>query len=440
MKPIINTELPGPNARFVIDIDNDYLSTSSTRPYPLVARSGKGCWVTDVDGNVFLDFAAGIATCSTGHCHPRVVDAIRDQAETLIHMSGTDFYYAEQTSLASRLSKLVPGDGAHRTFFSNSGTEAIEAAFKLARYYTGRKQFIAFNGAFHGRTMGALSLTASKTIQQRKFFPGVPGVIHVPYADCYRCVYGYESWHKCSVDCLNYIEDEVFKKIVSPEEIAAIFVEPIQGEGGYIVPPVFFHIELKMLAEKYDILYVADEVQTGMGRTGRMFATEYFNVVPDIIVLAKGIASGMPLGATVARAGIMEWESGAHASTFGGNPVSCQAARATIDVIEQESLIVKAEIYGNQLYRNLINLKDRYEFVDNVRGLGLMCAIDIVRSRETREGSQKLRDKIINAAFHKGLLLLGCGECGIRFSPSLVVREGEIDTCINILDDSMKRV
>jgi 4-aminobutyrate aminotransferase len=287
-----------------------------------------------VDDNVFLDFTAGIAVCATGHCHPRVVKAIKDQADLLLHMSGTDFYYPPQTNLAAKLAALAPGKGDKKVYFGNSGAEAVEAAFKLARWHSRRELNIAFFGAFHGRTMGALSLTASKTIQKKHYSPLVPGISHIPYPDCYRCPY--ERCHpKCDTECVSWLENTLFQTTIPPEEVAAIFVEPIQGEGGYIVPPVEFHRELFRVAQKYGILLVADEVQTGMGRTGRMFAMEHFGVDPDIIAVAKGIASGMPLGAMIARAEIMDWEAGSHASTFGGNPVSCQAALATISLLEE---------------------------------------------------------------------------------------------------------
>ncbi|HUL36614.1 MAG TPA: aminotransferase class III-fold pyridoxal phosphate-dependent enzyme, partial [Thermodesulfobacteriota bacterium] len=300
LSPHIATKLPGAEAKKVLRKDQKFVSQSYTRAYPLVVKKAKGMWVEDEDGNRFLDFTSGIAVCNTGHCHPRVVEAIRDQAGELIHMSGSDFYYGLQSTLASRLSEITPGKREKRVFFGNSGAEAIEAALKLARYHTKRPQILAFLGAFHGRTMGALSLTASKTIQKKHYHPFVPGITHIPYAYCYRCSYGL-SYPQCGIQCVRWIEETLFRTAMVPEEVAAIFVEPIQGEGGYIVPPPEFHQELSRLAKKYGILYVADEVQSGMGRTGKMFAMEHFGVVPDIVALAKGIASGMPLGAMVAR-------------------------------------------------------------------------------------------------------------------------------------------
>lgn len=330
MLPKLVTPLPGPRARAIIERDDRVISPSYTRSYPLVADRGEGAIVMDADGNRFLDFAAGIAVVATGHCHPKVVKAIQEQAARLIHMSGTDFYYENMVRLAEKLAGLVGGNSAHRVYFGNSGTEAIEASIKLARYHTGRGQFVAFMGAFHGRTMGSLALTGSKSVQKKGFFPLMPGAHHVPYAYCYRCAYG-KSPDSCGVECVKAIENELFRTTVPPEEVAAIFVEPVQGEGGYVVPPRKFFDELRKLADKYGILLVADEVQSGMGRTGKMFASQHFGLEPDVITLAKGIASGMPLGATVARAELMDWKPGAHASTFGGNPVAVAASLATIE-------------------------------------------------------------------------------------------------------------
>src|SRR5262245_39943295 len=334
--PWIRTELPGPRAGHLITTDERYTSPSYTRVYPLAVERGYGAVIEDVDGNRFLDFTAGIAVCSTGHCHPRVVAAIQQQAARLLHMSGTDFYYGPQGELAQKLAQIAPGAGAKRVFFTNSGAESVEAAFKLARYHTGRQHMIAFFGGFHGRTMGALSLTGSKVVQRRGFAPLIPLVSHVDYPNCYRCG-SRASGQSCCMESLSQLED-LFKRTVAPQEVAAIIVEPIQGEGGYIVPPPEFHRELRKLCDKQGILLVADEVQSGMGRTGKMFAMDHWGVVPDIVCLAKGIASGMPLGAIIARADIMDWGPGSHASTFGGNPVSCVAAVETTKLLEGELL------------------------------------------------------------------------------------------------------
>ena len=436
MKIEIKTVLPGPKAAELIEKDRIFVSPSYTRIYPLVADRGQGLWIQDVDGNVFLDFTAGIAVCATGHCHPRVVAAIKDQADRLLHMSGTDFFYAPQIVLAEKLASLLGTDQDYKVYFGNSGAEAVEAAFKLARWHTRRELNIAFYGAFHGRTMGALSLTASKAIQKKHYHPFVPGITHIPYPYCYRCSQ-HMSYPQCDLACVEWIEDTLFRTTLPPEEVAAIFVEPIQGEGGYIVPPPEFHQKLFQIAQKYGILYVADEVQSGMGRTGKMFAMEHFGVQPDIIALAKGIASGMPLGAMVARAEIMNWEAGSHASTFGGNPVSCRAALVTIEML-QESLMQNARIQGERLIQGLRALQQSQESMGDVRGKGLMVAVELVQDRETRTSAKKWRDAVIRKAFQKGLLLLGCGENSIRFCPALTVSAEQIDECLSIFDEAVR--
>lgn len=436
--PDIKTPLPGPRAAALIDVDHAHVSPSYTRIYPLVAEKGQGLWIHDPDGNTFLDFTAGIAVCTTGHCHPRVVNAIKEQAERLLHMSGTDFYYTPQIALADKLSQLAPGNGSNKVYFGNSGAEAVEAAFKLARWYTKRELNIAFFGAFHGRTMGALSLTASKAIQKKHYNPLVPGITHIPYAYCYRCPYNM-CYPECGIECVRWVEDTLFRTTMPPEEVAAIFVEPIQGEGGYIVPPPEFHIKLHEVAKKYGILLVVDEVQSGMGRTGKMFAMQHFGVAPDIIALAKGIASGMPLGAMVARSDIMVWEAGSHASTFGGNPVSCSAALATIELLEEE-LMENAKIRGELLLSRLRELQKSIECIGDVRGKGLMVGVELVKNRETKERASDWRNEVIQKAFRKGLLLLGCGENVIRFCPALTVTPEEIEACLSIFEETLREV
>jgi 4-aminobutyrate aminotransferase len=436
--PLIKTSLPGPRGKHLIQTDQTYVSPSYTRVYPLVVKEAKGVWVSDVDGNVFLDFTAGIAVCSTGHCHPDVVQAIRDQTERLLHMSGTDFYYEPQIVLAQKLASLAPGEGVKRTYFGNSGAEAVEAAFKLARYHTRRELNIAFFGAFHGRTMGALSLTASKTIQKKHYYPVVPGITHIPYAYCYRCPYNL-CYPQCGLECVRWVEETLFRTTMPPDEVAAIFVEPIQGEGGYIVPPPEFHRELYKIAKKYNILYVADEVQSGMGRTGKMFAIEHYGVAADILAVAKGIASGMPLGATIARAEIMDWEAGSHASTFGGNPVSCQAALTTIRLLQQV-LMANAAAQGNRMIDHLKELQKVYECMGDVRGKGLMIGVEFVKDRNTKERAGDWRNLIVRKAFERGLLLLGCGDNTIRFCPALTVTEEEVDVCLSIFEECVKEV
>ncbi|MEW6673420.1 MAG: acetyl ornithine aminotransferase family protein [Thermodesulfobacteriota bacterium] len=436
MKTEIKTVLPGPIAAGLIEKDRLFVSPSYTRVYPLVVDKAEGLWVRDVDGNVFLDFTAGIAVCATGHCHPRVVAAIKDQADRLLHMSGTDFFYVPQIALAEKLASLAGTNKDYKVYFGNSGAEAVEAAFKLARWHTQRELNIAFYGAFHGRTMGALSLTASKAIQKKHYHPFVPGITHIPYAYCYRCSY-HMSYPQCGLTCVEWIENTLFRTTLPPEEVAAIFVEPIQGEGGYIVPPPEFHQKLYQIAQKYGILYVADEVQSGMGRTGKMFAMDHFGVKPDIIALAKGIASGMPLGAMVARAEIMDWEAGSHASTFGGNPVSCRAALATIEML-QENLMENARIQGERLIQGLKDLQKLHECMGDVRGKGLMVAVELVQDRETKASARQWRDAVISRAFGKGLLLLGCGENSIRFCPALTVTADQVDECLSIFDEAVR--
>jgi 4-aminobutyrate aminotransferase len=430
--PDLHTELPGPKARHLIATDERFTSPSYTRVYPLAVARGEGMMLEDVDGNRFLDFTAGIAVCSTGHCHPRVVSAIQQQAGRLLHMSSTDFYNQPQCDLAVKLAAIAPGDAPKRVFFTNSGAEAIEAAMKLVRYHTGRKRMIAFSGAFHGRTMGALSLTASKATQRRGFGPLVPEIAHVAYPNPYRFGEG-------AVDATLRQFETLFRTTSPPEEVAAIFVEPIQGEGGYIVPPADFHRRLKALAEEHGILYVADEVQSGMGRTGRMFALEHFGVVPDIVCLAKGIASGMPLGAIVASGEIMNWPPGSHASTYGGNPVACAAALETIHLVE-ESLTANAARQGELLLSKLRELQTRHEMIGDVRGLGLMVGAELVRDRQKKTPAADERNALIQACFRRGLLLLGCGESTVRFCPPLVVEPEQIETAVEIFSAALDEV
>jgi 4-aminobutyrate aminotransferase len=436
--PQIKTALPGPRASKLIKLDGTYVSPSYTRIYPLVVKKATGLWVHDVDDNVFLDFTAGIAVNATGHCHPEIVNAIKKQADKLLHMSGTDFYYTSQIILAEKLALIAPGNEGKRVYFGNSGAEAVEAAFKLARWHTKRELNIAFFGAFHGRTMGALSLTASKTVQKKHYNPFVPGITHIPYPYCYRCAYNL-CYPECGIACVNWVEDTLFRTTIPPEEVAAIFVEPIQGEGGYIVPPPEFHKQMYKVAKKYGILYVVDEVQSGMGRTGKMFAIEHFDVNPDMMALAKGIASGLPLGALVARSDIMDWEAGSHASTFGGNPVSCQAAMKTIELLEQD-LMSNAAAQGDYLMTGLRELQKKHECMGDVRGKGLMVGVELVKDRESKAPARVWRTKIVKAAFERGLLLLGCGENSIRFCPALTVTQAEIDECLSIFDAAIQEV
>ena len=439
--PKIKTALPGPNAKRILAGDDKYISPSYTRSYPMVAKSGRGVVVTDVDGNDFFDFSAGIAVTSTGHCHPEVVAAIQKQAAELIHMSGTDFYYANMVELAERLSKIAPMAGPHKIYYGNSGAEAIEAALKMARYYTKRQNIIAFFGAFHGRTMGALSLTASKPQQKRRFAPLVPGVTHVRYPDVYRgCTGGAQDAEAFALGCARFIEEKLFKTTLPPEEVAAIFVEPIQGEGGYVVAPTPFMQELRRICDRHGILLVVDEVQSGIGRTGKWWAVEHTGVQPDIVCMAKGIASGMPLGVTMARADIMDWVPGSHASTFGGNPVCVAAALATLDVIEKEGLLANATEIGNYMRKRMEDWPRKYRLVGDVRGRGLMIGVEIVKDQATKEYGNAERDRIVEMAFERGILFLGCGPSTVRISPPLVVSREEADAAVDVLEECIEIV
>ena len=437
--PKLKTTLPGPNAKRVLEGDERYISPSYTRSYPMVAQQGRGMVVRDVDGNEFLDFSAGIAVTSTGHCHPEVVAAIQKQAGELIHMSGTDFYYESMVTLAERLSKIAPMPGPHKIYYGNSGTEAIECALKLSRYHTKRQNVIAFFGAFHGRTMGALSLTASKPQQKRRFAPLVPGVTHVRYPDVYREA-GTQNPEAFALSCARFIEEKLFRTTLPPEEVAAIFVEPVQGEGGYVVAPNVFLEELRRICDRHGILLVADEIQSGVGRTGKWWAFEHAGVEPDILCVAKGIASGMPLGVTISKAEIMDWAPGSHASTFGGNPVSVAAALATLDVIEREGLLRNATEVGNHMLKRMADWPAKHPLVGDVRGRGLMLGVEMVKDKKTKEYAAAERDRIVQAAFARGVLFLGCGPSTIRIAPPLIVTKAEADAALDVLDESISVV
>ena len=434
--PDIKTPLPGPRAKAIIEKDNQFVSPSYTRDYPFVIARGAGAVVEDVDGNRFLDCAAGIAVNSTGVSHPDVVKAITDQAQKFIHMSGTDFYYEPQVRLAEELASLVPIDGPVRTFFANSGTEATEAAIKMTRYHTKRQGIIAFFGAFHGRSMGSLSLTASKAIQRRGFAPFLPGVYHAPYPDTYRFN---GSADACAEASLAWIRDQIFVHLISPDEVAAIVVEPIQGEGGYIVPPKAFLQGLRELTSQHGIALVCDEVQSGMGRTGKMFAAEHFDLKADIVNIAKGIASGLPLGITCARAEMMAWPPGAHASTFGGNPVSCAAANATIKLLKDE-LIANAATVGAHLKDGLRALQQKHQLIGDIRGFGLMIGIELVKDRTTKERAVEERNAVVQAMFRRGILVLGAGRNALRLAPPLVLSKDQADSVLEALDQTLEKL
>ncbi len=426
--PDIRTDLPGPRAQELLERDHRFVSPSYTRAYPLVVARGSGAVIEDVDGNLFLDFTAGIAVTSTGHCHPDVVEAIQDQASRLIHMSGTDFYYEPQIDLAQRLAESAPGPSPKRVFFTNSGAEALEAALKLARWHTGRSRAIAFLGAFHGRTYGAMSLSGSKLVHRRGFSPLVPDIHHVPYPRGAEL----RETPGAGRQFVEQIEETVLKRTAPPDEVAAIFVEPIQGESGYQVPPPDFLPALRALCDRHGMLLVVDEVQSGMGRTGRLWAVEHWQVEPDIVCSAKGIASGMPLGAIIAKDEVMDWPSGSHASTFGGNPVSCRAALATLDLLEG-GYTANAAQRGEQLRQGLLRLQRQHREIGDVRGLGLMTAMDIVLENDRETPDPALRDQIVQTAFGHGLLLLGAGDSAIRFCPPLCVSAEQVETALRIL-------
>jgi 4-aminobutyrate aminotransferase len=434
--PRLVTPLPGPEARRLLKLDERYVSPSYTRDYPLVVRTGRGAMVEDVDGNIFLDYAAGIAVCATGHCHPEVVAAIQTQAAELIHMSGTDFYYARMAELAEKLASVAPGNEPKRVHFGNSGTEAVEAAIKLAKFHTKRDKLIAFNGSFHGRTLGALSLTASRAVQRKGFGTLIAGVFHMPYPDTYRGAYGIRPEH-AAADCLGFLENELFRRRVDPEEVAGIFVEPIQGEGGYLPAPVEFLQGLQKICRKHGILLVADEVQCGMGRTGKFWASQHAGIEPDIICTAKGIASGMPLSAIIARASVMTWPPGAHGSTFGGNPVCIAASLATIKLLE-EKYIANAAHMGDFILKRTANWREKFRNVGDIRGRGLMLGIEFVRDQKTREKAPDFRNTIVQLAFEKGLIVLPAGENTLRLSPALLIDEEQTEFALRTVEDCIR--
>ena len=434
--PRISTALPGPKSQLVIDYDKKYMSPSYMRDYPFVAERGYGAIVEDPDGNAFLDFAAGIAVCSTGHCHPKVVEAIQKQAAELIHIGGNDFYHRHMPQLAERLVRTMPNPGDYRVFFGNSGTEAVEGAIKLARYATKRDKLIAFYGCFHGRTLGSLSLTASKNTQRKGFGTLLGGVEHIPYPYAYRCVLGHTK-ETCGGEILELLEQQIFKRLFAPEEVAAIIVEPIQGEGGFIPAPLFFLQELQRICNRYGIVLIVDEVQAGMGRTGKWWAYDHAGISPDIVLTAKGIASGMPISAFIAKESIMQWKSGAHGTTYGGNPVCIASALATLDLIEG-GLMANAKKVGDYISGKINDWPQRFKIVGDVRGKGLMIGVEFVRDQKTKERAADLRDRVIDNAFHRGLLTLGSGENSIRLSPPLIIDEEQAGCAIRIMEESIR--
>jgi 4-aminobutyrate aminotransferase len=428
-------KLPGPKTRALIKRDSAVISPSYPRSYPFAMDHGKGTEVWDVDGNRFLDFMAGIAVNSTGHAHPKVVKAIQDQAEKFIHIS-SDFYHEKWIQLGEKLAEIAPFDDYGVSFMTNSGTEAVETAIKLARYHTGRSNFIGFTGAFHGRTMGAVTFTASKPKYHKGFYPLMNGVLHAPFPNPYRPMLERRKGEDEGETVVRYIEDQILGHILPPEEVAGILVEPIQGEGGYIVPPAGFYPKLRELCSKYDIMLIVDEVQSGMGRTGKWWAIEHFGVEPDILTAAKGIASGMPLGACVARREIMDWEKGSHGNTYGGNPISCAAALATIDLIENGYMQNAAEV-GQYTLDALTEIQGHHPSIGDVRGIGLMIGVEFVKDRTSKEPAGALTERVVDLAFERGLLMLSCGKSVIRIAPPLSISRSEVDEGLAIFEEAV---
>ena len=439
VKPRIVVTPPGPKARELLERDSNILSSSVVRWYPLVAESGAGCVVKDVDGNEYVDFNSGLVVLNVGHSHPRVVKAIKDQAEKLIHYSWTDFYYKPIIDLGEQLIKITPGLSRKRVFFSNSGAEANEAAMKMSRWHTRKPLFLAYTGSFHGRSFGAMSLTGSKPVQRRHFFPLVPQVTHVPYPYCYRCAFSLK-YPECKMWCVDFIDEEVLKKYHPPEDTAAMVVEPIQGEGGYVVPPDDYFQRLKKILDKYGILLVDDEIQSGMGRTGKWFALEHWGVTPDIVTTAKALASGMPIGATIAKEEIMDWEGGSHANTFGGNPVACAAALQVIDIIKEEKLLENATRQGTYLMKRLKEMQQKYSIMGDVRGKGLMIGVELVKDQETRAPASDEALEVMNKCFKRGLAIITAGRCTMRFAPPLIITHEIIDAGLEVFESAVKEV
>jgi 4-aminobutyrate aminotransferase len=437
--PRIVVTPPGPKARELIKKDERVISPSYVRFYPLVVESGKGCIVKDVDGNEYIDFNSGLACLNVGQCHPKVVEAIKKQCDRFLHYSNTDFYYSEVIALAEKLAEITPGNFEKKTFFGNSGAEAIEAAVKLAKWHTRKQLFIGFVNAFHGRTIGALSFTASKLTQRRFYFPLMPGVTHVPYPYCYRCPFK-QTYPDCHYWCIDFIDEFVLQKYVPSEDVAAILFEPIQGEGGYIVPPPEYFQRLKKLADKYGLLLIDDEVQAGTGRTGKWFAIEHWSVEPDILCAAKALASGLPLGATIAKAKIMDWTGGSHASTFGGNPLSCAAAMSVIEIIKEEKLLENATKQGTYILKRLEELKEESSIIGDVRGKGLMIGMEIVANKEDKKPAPDKASEIIMRSWRRGVAVITCGVSTIRIAPPLNIDRDLVDSALDIIEDVVKEV
>jgi 4-aminobutyrate aminotransferase len=439
MYPRILVTPPGPKARALLKRDERLISGSMVRFYPLVIESGKDCIVKDVDGNEYIDFNSGVLCLNVGHCHPLVIEAIKRQSEKFLHYSWTDFYYEHLVDLGEKLEKMTPGSFPKKIFYSNSGAESIEAAIKVSKWHTRKQLFLAFIGAFHGRLIGSLSLTASKPVQKKYFSPLMPGVIHVPYPYCYRCPYKL-TYPDCDYWCVDFIDEWVFKKYVPPEDTAAFFFEPIQGEGGYVVPPPEYFQKLKKLADKYGILLVDDEIQAGVGRTGKFCAIEHWNVTPDIVCLAKSIAAGLPLGVTIARAEVMDWEGGSHANTFGGNPLACSAAKAVIDVVEKERLMENATRQGAHMMTRLKEMQEKYPIIGDVRGKGLMIGVEIVKDKKTKAPGSDEASEIMQKSWRRGVVAITCGPSTIRIAPPLTITRELVDSALDVIEGVVKEV
>ena len=437
--PKIKVTPPGPKAKKIVERDAAVISPSFGRAYPLVVESAEGNIVKDVDGNEFIDMNAGLAVCSVGHGHPKLKKAIKDQVDKFIHYSYTDFFYDDYVDLGEELSKVLPIEGKKKIFYGNSGAEAIEAAMKVSRWHSERQGYLAYIGSFHGRTMGAVSLTASKPYQRRKFSPLIPGVEHIFYPYCYRCPFNLEC-PSCGFACVDYIDDYLFHKYVVPEEVSMLLAEPIQGEGGYVVPPMGYFKKLKKLLDEYGILFAVDEVQSGVGRTGKWFAIEHFGVKPDIVTTAKGIAAGLPLGVMASKAEIQDWTPGSHASTFGGNPVSCAAAMAVLDIIKTDKLLENATEQGAYIKKRLEEMMETHPMIGDVRGIGLMVGVEIVKDKDSKEVAPKATEEIMMECFRNGLAIVNCGVNVIRWMPPLTITRDLVEPSLEIFEKALTKV
>ncbi|MBD3173147.1 acetyl ornithine aminotransferase family protein [Candidatus Bathyarchaeota archaeon] len=437
--PKIKVTPPGPKAKKIVERDEAIISPSFGRAYPLVVESAQGNIVKDVDGNEFIDMNAGLAVCSVGHGHPKLKEAIKKQVDKFIHYSYTDFFYEDYVDLGEDLSKILPMKGQKKVFYGNSGAESIEAAMKVSRYHSGRQGYLAYIGSFHGRTMGAVTLTASKPYQRAKFSPLIPGAEHIFYPYCYRCPFNLEC-PSCGYACVDYIDDHLFHKYLPPDEVAMLIAEPIQGEGGYVVPPEGYFTKLKKLLDEHGILFAVDEVQSGVGRTGKWWAIEHWDVEPDILCTAKGIAAGLPLGVMASKAEIQDWKPGSHASTFGGNPVSCAAASAVLDIIKTENLLDNATEQGNHIKKRLNEMKEEHPMIGDVRGKGLMVGVEIVKDKDTKEVAPKETSEIMMECFRNGLAIVNCGVNVIRWMPPLTITRDLIEPSLEIFEKALTKI